>query len=491
MKRKTESKPNVILVVMDAVRADHLSCYGYHRQTSPNIDNLAKKGVLFENAFSTAEWSYPSHASIFTGKYPSFHKTLGKDVCLHKENTTIAEILSASGYQTIGLSGNDLLSPINGFSRGFQNYIVYDVHYEIRSILKIMKKNPKDFARTLIYGRDGYTFQNIEQIKEFLKKRKKEKPFFLFTNLYNSHAPYNPPRPFKKHFCHNLYRPKLSIMELVFHMIFRHPGGKIPNFDIRKLNLIANDHGQYSFMAKEFQVSEEEWKVVKSWYDGEILYLDYRIGELVEFLQSEGIFENTLLVITSDHGENFGEHGLASHQFCLYDSLIHVPLIMVYPDIIPRGRRISNMVSHLDIFPTILNLLNIKGYRNDIQGKSLFPFNDRKIHDFICAECGESVRSRLEVSLRSKLKAYDKGYKCLRTKSYKYIISADQKEELYNVKKDPLEKVNIAEKYPDQTKYFKKQLENTIDISFFGPKEFPATKDREEILKRLQSLGYI
>jgi len=256
MNRKKESESNVILIVMDAVRRDHLSCYGYHRKTTPNIDNLAKKGVLFENAFSTAEWSYPSHASIFTGKYPSYHNTLGKDIFLHKENTTIAEILSRNGYQTIGVSGNDLLSPINLFSKGFQKYIVYDVRYEVRSILKIIKKSPKDFARTLMYGRDGYTCQNVEKIKSFLKNRKKTKPFFLFTNLYNCHAPYNPPRPFKKHFCTSLNRSRLSIMELVFQMAFGHPGGKIRGFDIRKLNLIANDHGQHSFMAKELQVSD-------------------------------------------------------------------------------------------------------------------------------------------------------------------------------------------------------------------------------------------
>jgi arylsulfatase A-like enzyme len=205
-----------------------------------------------------------------------------------------------------------------------------------------------------------------------------------------------------------------------------------------------------------------------------------------------GLFENTLLIITSDHGENFGDHGLASHQFCLYDSLMHVPLIISYPKLIPSERRISSLVSHIDILPTILDLLNIKAYPHGIQGKSLSPFENRKIHNFVCAECGESVLSRLEASsLRSKLKVYDKGSKCLRTESYKYIISADQKEELYDLHNDPLETINIAMEYPDKAKYFKEQLENAIDISFFGPKEIPLTKERDDILKRLQSMGYI
>lgn len=487
--------PNVILIVMDAVRADHLSSYGYHRKTSPNIDMLAKQGVLYENAFSAAEWSYPSHASIFTGKYPSFHKTLGKDISLHKENTTIAEILNLNGYQTIGITSNILLSPVNGFSKGFQKYVVLDTPY--RSF-KFIKQSPKDFIRTLIYGLDWYTYRNIEMIKRFLDKHAEKKPFFLFSNLYNCHAPYDPPRPFKKRFYSSLNEPMFYVMEWLSNKIFGNTGEKIRDeeLDVRKLNRIADDDGQYSFMAKELEVTEREWEVVKAWYDGGIAYLDYRIGELIDFLHDKGLFDNTLLIITSDHGENFGEHGLASHQFCLYDSLLHVPLIMVYHNIIPKGRRISTLVSTVDIFPTILDILNIVGYKNDIQGRSLFPFKDQKIHDHICAECGESVTNIPTdwvqfQQLRPKLRTHDKGSKCLRTESYKYILSSDQKEELYNIQEDPLEETNIACKYPEKLEYFRKQLENTIDISFFGPKEFPSRKESKEIVSRLQALGYI
>jgi len=486
--------PNVILIVMDAVRADHLSCYGHHRKTSPNIDKLAKEGVLFERAFSAAEWSYPSHASIFTGKYPSYHKTMGKDISLHEENMTIAEILGSIGYETIGISSNILLSPINGFSKGFQNYIVREDPHEIVSLIK---GSVKDFIRTLIYGFDWYTHKNVETIKKVLKKRNQSRPFFLFCNFYNCHAEYDPPRPYKKRFCSSLSEPPLYGVKYISKKMLGHTGEKIRGsaLDVQKLNLIASEYGHFAYVAGGIPVSEEEWEVIKSWYDGGISYLDYHIGELIRFLQHEGIFEDTFLIITSDHGDNFGEHGLAGHQFCLYDSLLHVPLIMVYPKVIPKGIRISSLVSTIDIFPTILDVLNIKGCHNDIQGKSLFPFEDRKVHDFICAECGESITSIPTNSvrfqqLRPKLKPYDKGFKCLRTELYKYIVSADQNEELYDIQKDPLEKVNIASKHPDKTKYFRQQLENTIDISFFGPKEF-SEKEKEEVLNRLQALGYI
>lgn len=486
---------NIILIIMDAVRADHLSCYGYHRKTSPNIDKLAKRGVLFENAFSAAEWSPPSHASIFTGKYPSYHKTQGKDVFLHTENTTIAEILGSNGYQTFGVTSNMLLSPTSGFSKGFQNYLVLDAPY--RSF-KSIKQSPKDFIRTLIYGVDRYTYRNIEIIKRFISKHGKKRPFFLFSNLLNCHAPYDPPRPFKKQFCSSLKEPTLYIMEWFSNKMLGHTGEKIcdGSLDIRKLNLIATEYGQYSFMAKELQVSQEEWEVVKSWYDGEISYLDHRIGDLISFLDDQGTFDKTFLIITSDHGDNFGQHGLATHRFCLYDSLLHVPLIMVCPDVIPKGKRISNLVSTVDIFPTILHMLKIQGYRSNIQGRSLFPFKDQKIHNFICAECGPSVTNRPTdlikfQRLRPKLKVYDKGFKCLRTKSYKYIISSDKKEELYNIEKDPLEEVNIAGEHPEKVEYFRKQLENAVDVSFFGPEELPRDKESEEMMKRLKALGYV
>jgi arylsulfatase A-like enzyme len=171
---------------------------------------------------------------------------------------------------------------------------------------------------------------------------------------------------------------------------------------------------------------------------------------------------------------------------------------MVYPRVVPKGTRIANLVSLIDVFPTIIDVSHVEDWNDDIQGKSLTPFEDREVHDFVCAECGEAVTARPTDSvrfqqLRPKLAPYDKGFKCLRTKSYKYIISADQKEELYDIQKDPLETVNLASKTPDQAIYLRKQLADTLDLSFYGhaPRETSTEKEREQMLKRLQSLGYI
>jgi len=480
---------------MDAVRADHLSCYGYRRKTSLNIDMLVEEGVLFENAFSAAEWSPPSHASIFTGKYPSFHRTLGKEVSLHSENTTLAEILSKNGYQTFGVTSNPLMSPASGFSKGFQKYFVLDAPY--RSFRFIIEC-PKDFIRTLIWGLDWYTYRNIQTIKKLLSKRDKSKPFFLFTNILTCHSPYDPPRPFKKLFCSSLKEPRFYMTEVLLKNLTGKTGEKIcyNDLSIEKLNYIASDPGQKDYIEKKISVSSEEWEVVKSWYDGAISYQDFRIGELIDFLHKEGLFDNTLLIITSDHGENFGEHGFASHQFCLYDSLIHVPLIMVNPNTIPKNKRFTQIVSTIDIYSTILNVLNINYPQDDIQAKSLYPFKDRKIHDFICAESGESV-TEINTGLfasaprRPGLKKFDKGHKCLRNESFKYILSSDQKEELYDIRIDPLEKINLIDNYPEKAKYLKKLLKKTIDASFFGADDIFEKDEENIILNRLKALGYI
>jgi len=463
---------------MDTVRADHLSCYNYHRKTSPGIDKVAQKGVLFENAFSTAEWTLPSHASLFTGKYPSYHKTLGMNLFLRKGNITLAEILRQNGYQTIGITCNSLIGSESGLDRGFQEYIEM---CETPLSLEWLK-NPRAIIRSLIYGPDFNTFRATETIKSLLKRKYWRKPIFLFVDFLTCHNPYNPPRPFQKKFCKNFDESKLYITESVLNRFFRKTTEKIndENLDIHKLRSIATGNfWDVQLKLKEMEISREEWDIIKSWYDGGIAYLDYRIGNLVDFLNNNSPFDNTFLIITSDHGESFGEHGLTRHAGGLYDNLIHVPLIMTYPDVIPKRKKIKSIVSIIDIFSTILEFSNIRIPELEIQSKSLYPFEERMFHDFVCAECGR----------REFRPGYlERGFKCLRTASYKYILSHDGKEELYNLKSDPLEQIDLSQEYPEKRAHLRKQLERILDISYFGPH---LTIRNERMLNRLKALGYL
>ena len=496
--------PNVILIVMDTVRADHLSCYGYPRETTPNIDRIARSGVLYENAFSAAPWTPPSHASIFTGKYPSHHKTLGKEVKLDKGNVSLPQILSQRGYRTIGITCCKLLGLGSGFEKGFQEFFEPESPFlsrfkSSRRDFKLDRLHLKDYVRTLIYGPDRGTYQATDAIKRFLKRRHKiRKPFFMFINYFNCHTPYDPPRPFKKRFCNCSDQSRFYTKELLLNRVLGRTTEKISdhNLNVRKLRWVASGEGALFFVMKELSVSQEEWEVVKSWYDGEIAYLDHQIGNLLEFLRDEDMFDNTLLIITSDHGENFGDHGLAVHPLCVYDSLLHVPLIVSYPDLIPEGKRIANLVSTVDIFPTVMDVSNIK-FENGLQGKSLYPFENRKIHDFICAEYGGLFmrglggwKGKRPSGFKNKLEVIDKGRKCIRTMNYKYTLT-NGKEELYNVRDDPSELANIVTEYSKMAKSLRKQLEKTVDISYFGPAEFPQANEKDrEMLKRLKALGY-
>lgn len=502
-----QEPPNIILIVMDTARADHLSCYGYHRNTSPNINKIAERGILFENAFSAAIWSPPSHASIFTGKYPSYHKTLGRNIYLSPHNATLAGVLGANGYSTIGITNCRLLGVGTGFDRGFQRYIEpskclplpkeLGEAETLSMALELLTHAPKDLIRTLTFGPDEYSLRTTGIIKAFIESRRESrKPFFLFANFFNCHAPYDPPRPFKGRFCNGFTEPRLYIMELVSEKIFRRTQQRIfdNNVDINKLLYVAAgaSEARFRYMAKELEMSEEEWEVIRAWYDGEIAYLDHCIGELLSFLCCEGIFDDTLIIITADHGEDFGEHGLASHHFGLYDSLLHVPLIMSCPFLMPTKKRLPQTVSTVDILPTVLSLCNID-IKCEIQGEPLEPFEKREVHDFVCAECGESVTKLTPFErFNSKLRSVDKGSKCIRNPALKYILHPGGREELYNTVDDPFEENNIVHQHPNTAKSLKRQLERTLDITYFGPKEtFHDEKDRAEMMKRLRALGYV
>jgi arylsulfatase A-like enzyme len=279
---------------------------------------------------------------------------------------------------------------------------------------------------------------------------------------------------------------------------FQKTAEKIHNgeFDIYKLRMISTKpEVRFSYMAGEFEISEEEWNLIKSWYDAEILYLDYHIGDLVNFLMHEGLFDDTLLIITADHGENLGEHGLADHHFSLYDNLLRVPLIMVYPNCIPSNTKVSSIVSSIDIFPTILDITRIKNSLR-IQGVSLSSFEDRKIHDFICAERGSSLTS-IDVShlkksfspFRDKLRYIDKGAKCIRDENYKYILYEDGREELYNIYEDTNEQNNIIDEERKVADMMKEKLKRGLDLSYWGPRKNYWPK--KSVIERLKSLGYI
>lgn len=480
-KEKLIEKPNIILIVMDAVRYDHLSCYDYEKETTPNIDELSDKGILFMNAFSTSAWTPPSLASIFTGKYPSHHQVINPNLYLHEHNVIITEILQTQGYKTFGANIPVQINSLRGYNKGWDIFwepyrdrffkkIPYFFKFFFENLIKEHWKNI--FFNKHIFDELKYNFQSyltINIVKKWIKKLDKKTPFFLYMHFLEAHSPYYP-----------LQRFKIKFEKQIFSIL-----------DMKKIRFIA-DKGRWDYIAKEIELFENEFDLLKSWYDAEISYIDYRLKNFFEFLEIEDLEDNTIIIITADHGENFGEHHLMDHQYCLYDTLLHVPLIIYNPRL--RARKIFNIVSLVDIFPTILNLagLKINNEKYNIDGISLASFVDKKYHDYIYGEYGKpniEIYKKLYPKYDYSIINIEK--KCIRSQKYKYIISSNGIEELYNLLEDPFEKKNLIEKYPKISKKMKEKIYKTL--GYFKEKEINIKdiKEDEIIIKRLRDLGYI
>lgn len=461
-----KKRPNILLIVMDCVRFDYLSAYGYPRQTTPHLERLAAGGILFENAFAAAPWTPPSHASLFTGTYPSRHGVdVDENLFLSEQNRTLAEILSGQGYRTFGVLPDVHLSNVRGFHKGFQEY---------NELWRLPYLYPEyDWLKCLLWnilcGRDRRTCYTNVVMKRWLKANfSKTDPFFIFVNYKAAHNSY--------HHIPWVFRRKFET--------------KSPGID-RKKATYYSAKGGYSYMARQLELTEEEFRLVRSWYAGAVAYLDSRIGEMIQYLQELGAYENTLIIITADHGENLGEHHLAYHLFCLYDTLLHVPLLMSCPGLLPRGRRVPGLVSLTDVVPTILDVLALE---EDVhpQGTSLVPFDERTYHDHIFAEFGRPhyMLKRLPERFPGHdFSSFDKGLQCIRTKDHKLIVGSDDTEELYDLRADPGETANRVHELPDVAARLRAELvawRSAIGPALVGQR----VEEDESLVKALRALGY-
>lgn len=286
------TKPNILLVTIDTLRADHLGCYGYAGVKTPVIDGLAGRGVLFSRAFAHTPSTLPSHTNILLGLTPSAHGVHDNSNFIVREGfLTLAEWLKAQGYATGAFVGAFPLDSRFGLTRGFD---VYDDNYG--------SQGPMDLV--FIERRADVV---VGKALEWLRERRG--PWFLWVHLFDPHQPYDPPEPFKSQY-----------------------GGKP--------------------------------------YDGEIAFVDSSMGRLMDYLTKEGIDDDTAVILTADHGESLGEHGESTHGYFAYNATLHVPLIAALPD--RKAGRVDVNVCHIDIFPTVCDLLGQK--RPDgLQGISLMP----------------------------------------------------------------------------------------------------------------------
>ena len=411
--------PNVLLIILDTVRAASLSLYGYERATTPNLERWARRGVVFERAVAPTSWTLPSHGSFFTGRPPHELSTHWL-VPLDDTHRTLAEAFRKNGYRTAGFVANlQYATAEMGLSRGFDTYRDYQI-----SASQILMNST--LGRFLTARRSLRTLVGSDQIvgrksasalnREFVDWTRDlgERPFFAFLNYYDAHDPYLPPDSFYRAFSGQSRSNQLS--------------------PLRRLSVRERRAG----------LDAQAYRIEMDSYDGSIAYLDHELDRLFRDLEQRGLLSNTLVIVTSDHGEEFGEHGLFFHGNSLYLPALHVPLAMWFPERVPESVRINEPVSLIDLAATIAELASLKD-DSPFPGRSLVPSWTKQLRP------AEPVRSELQKGIRLPdwYPVSGGDMSSLVWAGKHYIRNGDGREELYDWNNDRGETRNLAD-MPDQ-----------------------------------------
>jgi arylsulfatase A-like enzyme len=493
-----KENPNIILILLDACRARNLGCYGYQRRISPNIDRIASEGILFKNAFSTTNVTDISLATIFSGRYPISH---GVTVQAQIENMVnpgvrfLPEVLRSLGYRTLAV---DWLSRFHMRGYDWYGYLaekptsggIKIQALNIRNILKFLlpyEKFPESLKGFLkqIYNKiipdwhpRWYDAQRTTDtaIKLLEKERKSKKKFFMFIHYWDTHTPYNAPKKHFSKFLESCQKKGVEIQDII---------GSCAREDVKKF---------YTEWMKNAGSVEE----VLSWYDGSISYTDEQIGRIYRFLEETSLLDDTLLIITSDHGECLLEHGIYfDHHGALYDEVLHVPLIIRYPKRLPKNKEIEALVQHTDILPTILELLG-EDWNHKDEGVSLLSVikDNEEVREYVYAVMDNEER----YSIRTlNYKYIKKNLSKDSSKKYRDQQGFMDEEELYDLQEDPRELTNISGDQPEIKNeldrvlrlHLRSQKEKTKSPEMESKNEEMDEEEKQKLKERLRSLGYL
>lgn len=399
-------RPNVILFLVDTLRADHLGCYGYPRQTSPNFDALAKEGVLFENVTAESSWTKPSTATLLTGQSSLEHGVQDFADILDEERKTLPEIFAENGYQTAGFMSNPLASPIFKFDQGCQ---------------------------TSSYRRLANADQVIGQVTSWLKKREDGTPFFLYIHTMDPHLPYAPPADLVKD-----WRPKVNV---------------VGDRELAIMSGAVADQEGPDGQGPPLPGLE----TMIALYDGEILASDRAFGRLVRELKKRDLYDQTIIALVSDHGEEMYERRGFGHVHSLYQELVHVPWILKLPAGQAAGLRVKSNWCHLDTAPTLLGLAGLPS-PSSMTGRAFAPESAEQTAPpiFCYVHTGRGA-----VATHQAERPYSLEAASVRLGDNQLILAEAQllaklqPVELYNLSSDPTQKVNLAYQRPATTLYLR------------------------------------
>lgn len=419
---------NVILLVIDSLRPDHLGINGYHRNTSPNIDKLAEEGTYFPNTYCTLSRSEATMTSMLTGMYPHTHGI--RMVWGNKMNpsvSTLQEILQSHGYKTAFLKSGSARH--DGSEKGWDHFdvLLWKIPIRIkRELYKIL--HPNNFI--------GVAEQKFSHAIKWIKKNMNNK-FFLMVHTNDLHWPYPVPKPYEHMFDPD-YKGEHDFTTMCKGKITR--GDMI--FGVKKLPQVEIDHAI-------------------AHYDGGIRYVDAQFGLFLDFLKKEKLYDDTLIILLADHGENFGEHNFYfQHGASLYETSLKVPMIFRCPQKIPKNKKIESRVQSLDIMPTVLDVLGISLLDN-IEGVSLMPLIEGKVQqarDFIFTE---SIEEHFEGNKRVYIKGVKGKWRTMIVDDWKIIYIPHPENdifELYNLQQDPKEENNLIDNEKEKAEEMKKRI---------------------------------
>ncbi|HEY63322.1 MAG TPA: sulfatase-like hydrolase/transferase [Caldilineae bacterium] len=408
-------RPNIIVLAVDTLRADHLGCYGYARPTSPNIDALAEEGVLAERMLCPAIPTFPSFTTFYTAQHPLTHGIIahGGDARLAREAPHLVPLLLEAGYTTCAV--DNLIRERIWFGRGYE----FCIDPGLRRPLSMMVTCEELNARAISWLRHYH-----------------HEPFFLFIHYWDPHTPYTPPEQYRELFYEggNPTDPENRSLE----KMWEHPNG-----------MIARDSW---LRTPEGLITDADY--VAALYDAEIRYLDDGIGQIITAVDELGLTENTLIILMADHGESMTEHGIYFDHFGLYECTIHVPFIARWPGRLPAGVRLSHMLQLSDIAPTLLEAIGLV-IPGAMEGKSFWP---------LLTGASNSGGWDRVISVEATWQAKWS----LRTERYKFILDRDLGEdgspahELYDLVADPGETVNLVEAQPQLAAEMEAELESWI-----------------------------
>lgn len=525
-------QPDVVFIVLDTQRADRLGCYGHEKAITPNLDQFAAEGVLFEQAVSPAQWTIPSHGSLFTGLYPTAHQLIQANQSLAADRPHLAEILGEAGYETVGFCNNPLVGVLNnGLKRGFETFYNYGGAFP--STPKHSSRLPRPFRHlaemyTQFLRRISYPVQNmfsqsdlafrlslnawmtplwsrlanfkgqnqrsVQDLSYFLQQREKqagERPLFLFLNLMETHLPFWPPGEFID---------KISPW-------FRE------NQAARDILRTWNREAYRWAAPLEKPLAPLESQVLNDLYDAEVAYQDAYLGQLFAMLKKRRNAENTMTIIVGDHGDGLGEHGYMGHAFVAYQELVHVPLLVQWPKRLARPSRVETPVSTRRIFHTILDaagrlpkasmvepatvhgltlLHTVHGRdpENGVAYSEVYPpltfvraIQNRQPHLLEPFRC---------LAVRKAVVRQTAGGET--TSTFKLIQVDDTPDEMFNLAKDPLELDNVLPAMEDTAVALQQDI-NRFGAQVQQQRDNLTASDTveldEHLTQRLRGLGYI